>query len=99
MATAPSYIVCHCQEEFGSDIFLIALEVGVGAVRLPLSLLFARLNKSSFLSPPQPLLAGYEPYGCLFWTLSSFSIALNQGSKRLLHHLGMTTARLSRGEQ
>lgn len=61
VATAHSYIVCHCQEELGSNIFLIALEVGVGAARLPLSLLFARLNKPSSLSPPQPLLVGYEP--------------------------------------
>ncbi|XP_009889855.1 PREDICTED: syntaxin-binding protein 4-like [Charadrius vociferus] len=58
VAAAPSYIVCHCQEQFGSDIFVIALEVGVGAARLPLSLLFARLNKPGSLSPPQPLLAG-----------------------------------------
>lgn len=37
---------------------LIGPDVAVGAVKLPLSLLFARLNKLSPLSPPQPLPAG-----------------------------------------
>lgn len=37
---------------------LIAPDVAAGAVKLPLGLLFARLNKPSSLSPPQPLPAG-----------------------------------------
>lgn len=37
---------------------LIAPDVVVGAVKLPLGLLFARLNKPSSFSPPQPLPAG-----------------------------------------
>lgn len=46
----------HCQEQLQHP--LIAPDVAVGAVKLPLSLLFARLNKPSSLSPPQPLPAG-----------------------------------------